>query len=328
LSNAVESNIQDMLPRQADEMKQVNLTRYAWLSIAAAVATITLKAGAYVLTGSVGLLSDALESIINLVAAIIALWVLKVAAQPPDEDHMFGYGKVEYFSSGIEGSLIFLAAVSIGYAAVIRLLNPRPLEQIGIGLAISIFATVINLFVALTLLRVGRARQSIVLEADGHHLMTDVWTSVGVIVGVGAVTLTGWWRLDPIVAILVAVNILWSGWKLIKRSVMGLIDTAVPKDVNEKIVAILDGFAARETIGYHALRTRQSGAFKFIYVHILVPGRWSVQQGHDLLEKLEAEVQREISSSVVFTHLEPEEDPVSYQDIELIRNKEDEKIPT
>ena len=297
-----------------------NLTRYAWFSIAAAVATITLKAAAYLTTGSVGLLSDALESIINLIAAIVALWVLKVAAQPPVELRRFGYGKVEYFSSGIEGALIIIAAISISYAAIDRLLAPRPLEQIGIGLTISLLATAINFFVARVLLRVGRARHSIVLEADGHHLMTDVWTSVGVVVAVGAVTLTGWWRLDPIVAILVAINILWSGWKLIKRSIQGLIDTAIPREMHDKIVTVLERYVETDKIQYHALRTRQSGSQHFITVHILVPGTWTVQRGHDLLERIEDDMQRQIKSVSVLTHLEPIEDQVSYDDTELLRS--------
>jgi cation diffusion facilitator family transporter len=300
-------------------MREENLTRFAWLSIAAAVSTIALKASAYYVTGSVGLLSDAMESIINLVAAIVALWVLKVAAQPPDEEHAFGHGKVEYFSSGIEGALIFIAAVSIGYAAIERLINPQPLEQVGVGLIISLIATGINLFVARVLLRAGKKHHSIVLEADGRHLMTDVWTSVGVVAGVGLVTLTDWQRLDPIVAILVALNILWAGWNLINRSILGLMDTTVPKEIYDRIVKILDDFAARENITYHALRTRQSGAQKFIYFHVLVPGDWTVQRGHDLLEEIEAEIRREVKNAAIFTHLEPTEDPVSYEDIELIR---------
>jgi len=303
------------------DQSRSDLTRFAWLSIAAAVATISLKAGAYYLTGSVGLLSDALESIINLVAALIALWVLKIAAQPPDEEHMFGHEKVEYFSSGIEGSLILIAALSIIYAAVGRLIEPQPLEQIGLGLAVSLLATVINLVVARLLLRAGRDNHSIVLEADGHHLMTDVWTSVGVIVGVAAVNFTGLLRLDPLIAILVAINIVFSGWALIRRSVHGLLDAAAPAETQEQIVAILARFVDREKIAYHALRTRQSGARKFIYLHVLVPGSWTVQKGHDLLEELEAELHREITNSVVFTHLEPLEDPVSYEDANLIRER-------
>lgn len=300
-------------------MQQNNLTRYAWLSIAAAIATISLKSGAYLVTGSVGLLSDALESIINLVAAVIALWVLKIAAQPPDEGHTYGHGKVEYFSSGIEGAMIILAAVSICYAAVDRLIHPQPLEQIGIGLLISIIATVINFVVARILLRAGKENHSIVLEADGHHLMSDVWTTVGVIFGIGLVYATGWWRLDPIMAILVAINILWSGGKLINRSIQGLLDAALPKDIHGKIVEILDSYVKENEIDYHALRTRQAGTYKFINVHILVPGKWTVDQGHDLIEEIEGKLRLEIRNSVVFTHLEPIESPVSYEDIDLIR---------
>jgi cation diffusion facilitator family transporter len=258
--------------------------------------------------------------LINLVAAVFALWILKVAAQPPDELRRFGYGKVEYFSSGIEGSLIILAAISICYAAVLRLIYPAPLDQIGFGLVISLIATGINFFVARILLDVGKRRHSIVLEADGQHLMTDVWTSVGVVIGVGLVTVTGWFRLDPIVAILVAVNILWSGWKLITRSVRGLIDTAIPKEMHDKIVEVLDSRGETEKIRYHALRTRQSGSQHFVTVHILVPGDWTVQKGHDLLEVIEDDIQKLIPNVSVMTHLEPIEDPVSYDDIELVRN--------
>ena len=301
-------------------MQRENLTRFAWLSIAAAVVTIALKAAAYYFTGSVGLLSDALESLINLAAAIVALFTLKIAAAPADDEHAFGHDKAEYFSSGIEGALIFLAAISIAYAAVQRLLYPQPLEQIGIGLAISFLATLINFAVARVLLKAGREHHSIVLEADGHHLMTDVWTSVGVAVGVAAVTLTGWWRLDPLVAILVAVNILWSGWQLINRSVQGLIDVAVSKEVQDEVVRVLDDYVAREKIDYHALRTRQAGAQKFVNVHILVPGAWTVQKGHDLLERIEADIRQTVGNCAVFTHLEPLEDPVSHEDIDLIRN--------
>lgn len=305
----------------ADTEPLQNLTKYAWFSIAAAVATITLKSIAYFATGSVGLLSDALESLINLIAAVIALWVLRVAAQPPDDLRRFGYGKVEYFSSGIEGSLIVIAAISICYTAVLRLLNPVPLEKIGFGLAISLVATAINLFVARLLLKVGKSRNSIVLEADGHHLMTDVWTSAGVVVGVGAVTLTGWLRLDPIVAILVAVNILWSGSKLIKRSVQGLIDTAIPKELHDSVVRVLEQYRVSDGVQFHALRTRQSGSHHFVTVHVLVPGDWSVKQGHDLLERIEDDIQVEIPNVSVLTHLEPIEDPVSYDDTDLLRGK-------
>jgi cation diffusion facilitator family transporter len=299
-----------------------SLTRYAWLSIGAATATIALKTGAYYVTGSVGLLSDALESLVNLVAAIVALAVLTIAARPPDEDHAYGHEKVEYFSSGVEGGLILLAAGSIIYSSFGRLINPQPIEQVGLGLAISVTASVVNFVVARILLQAGRQYHSITLEADAHHLMTDVWTSVGVVVGVGAVALTGWERLDPIIAMLVAVNIIWSGFQIIQRSALGLIDTALPGDERARVVALLDGYAEREGVQFHALRTRQAGARRFCSFHILVPGSWTVAHGHMLLERIEADVRHALPNTTVFTHLEPLEDPTSFADQTLDRSEE------
>ncbi|MGI8468990.1 MAG: cation diffusion facilitator family transporter [Pyrinomonadaceae bacterium] len=305
----------------SQETKWKNLTKYAWLSIGAAIITITFKGTAYFYTGSVGLLSDALESLINLVAAIIALLMIKVAAQPPDEEHSFGHDKAEYFSSGIEGTLIFIAALSIGYAAILRVLEPQPLEHLTAGLIISSIATVVNLIVGRMLIKAGKRHQSIILEADGKHLMTDVWTSVGVILGVLAVSLTGWTRFDPIIALVVAVNIIWTGFQLIRRSVLGLMDTAVEPETQEKITEILDRFVTEEKIDYHALRTRRAGARKFIYVHILVPDEWTVQRGHDLIDKIEGEILRAVPESAIFSHLEPLEDPASFADMELFRSR-------
>ncbi|MBA4186054.1 MAG: cation transporter [Acidobacteria bacterium] len=302
-------------------MKRENLSRYVWLSVLAAVLTITLKAAAYFFTGSIGLLSDALESVINLVAALIALLIIKIAAQPPDDDHAFGHDKAEYFSSGIEGMLIFFAAFGIFYSAVPRLFAPQPLERIGIGLSITLVATLINLIVGLILIRAGRQHHSIILEADGRHLLTDVWTSVGVVLGIVVVGLTGWFALDPIIALLVALNILWTGFQLIRRSALGLMDTAVSSETQEKIEEILNSFIKEKKIDYHALRTRQSGARKFISVHILVPDDWTVQKGHDLTEEIEDEIRQAVPESTVFTHLEPLEDPSSFYDLELFRRK-------
>ncbi|HMQ34633.1 MAG TPA: cation diffusion facilitator family transporter [Chloroflexaceae bacterium] len=299
-----------------------SLTRFAWLSIGAAAATIGLKAAAYLITGSVGLLSDALESLVNLVAAVVALVVLTIAARPPDEDHAYGHDKAEYFSSGAEGALILIAAASIIYAAVGRLLDPQPIEQAGLGLAISVAASAINLVVARVLLQAGRHYHSITLEADAHHLMTDVWTSVGVVVGVAAVALTGWQRLDPIIAMIVAANIIWSGARILRRSALGLLDTALPGEDRAKVVAILAGYAEREGVQYHALRTRQAGARRFCSVHILVPGAWTVARGHMLLERIETDVRRALPNATVFTHLEPLEDPASFEDQSLDREKE------
>ena len=292
--------------------------RYALISVAAALATIALKGGAYLLTGSIGLLSDALESLVNLAAALVALLALWVAARPADAEHTYGHTKAEYFSSGFEGVLIFLAAASIMYTALRRLLHPQAIEAPGIGLAISAAATAINFGTARVLFAAGRRNDSITLEADAQHLMTDVWTSVGVIVGVGAAVLTGWHRLDAIVAIAVAVNVLRSGGKLLWRSMLGLLDTALPDDMVGTIRAILDAHSA-EGVRYHALRTRQAGARRFIAFHILVPGGWTVQRGHDLLEAIEEQIRAAVPNSTIDTHLEPIEDPVSWEDTRLER---------
>jgi cation diffusion facilitator family transporter len=291
---------------------------YAWLSIGAAVAAIALKTGAYWLTDSVGLLSDALESLVNLVAAAVALVALTVAARPADEDHSFGHDKAEYFSSGLEGGLILLAAFAIAVTALDRLLHPRPLVHVGLGLAVSLVASLINLGTALVLLSAGRRHHSITLEADAHHLMTDVWTSAGVLVGVGAVRLTGLGWLDPVVAFAVAGNIVRMGVRLVRRSMRGLMDAALPGDEQGVIREVLDGFRG-EGVDYHALRTRRAAARRFVSVHILVPGAWTVQRGHDLLERVEAAICARLPNLTIFTHLEPLEDPVAWGDEGLDR---------
>jgi len=296
------------------------LTRFAWLSITAAVITIALKTAAYFITGSVGLLSDAVESIVNLVGGIMALAMLTVAARPADADHAYGHGKAEYFSSGVEGSLILVAAISIAVAAVMRLVTPKPLQEIGMGLAVSVAASVVNLVVALVILRAGRKHNSITLEANARHLLTDVWTSVGVLGGVGAVALTGWQRLDPMVALLVAANIVWTGVGIVRRSIGGLMDMALrPEDVTS-VRKILDGYVA-EGVQFHALRTRQAGARKFVSVHVLVPGDWTVQRGHELLERIEGDIRRAVPDAVAFTHLESLDDPASWEDETFERDK-------
>jgi cation diffusion facilitator family transporter len=304
--------------RGAQEDGIEKLTRYAWISVAAAVATIGLKGGAYVLTGSVGLLSDALESLVNLLAAIVALRALAVAARPADEEHAYGHTKAEYFSSGFEGALVLVAAVLIVATAVGRILNPVPLTRLGTGITISMIASVINFGVARVLFRAAREHASIALEADAHHLMTDVWTSVGVLAGVGLVGLTGWQLLDPIVALLVAANIARVGSSLVRRSMLGLLDTALPPEVQGEIQQVLDRHRTNG-IEFHAFRTRRSGARRFMSVHVLVPGAWTVQRGHDLLEEIEAEIRRAVPRLTVFTHLEPVEDPVAWHDTTLER---------
>jgi cation diffusion facilitator family transporter len=277
---------------------------------------MALKAGAYLLTGSVGLLSDALESIVNLVGAIMLLSMLILAARPADDNHTYGHSKAEYFSSGFEGSLILIAAGSIIYTAIMRLINPKPLEQLGLGLLVLVIASLINLGTSLIMRRAGRRHNAVSLIANSHHLMTDVWTSVGVLVGVGAVAITGWQPLDSIVAILAAINILWSGFSIVRESVYGLMDTALPQEDLDKIELTLEKYKC-QGVEFHALRTRLAGASKFVNMHVLVPNEWTVEHGHALLNQLESELKETLPNSNIFTHLEPLHDPTSYTDIEV-----------
>jgi cation diffusion facilitator family transporter len=302
-------------PTTGQPPQRRDLTRYAWLSIAAAIATIVLKTGAWWLTGSVGLLSDAAESSVNLVAAIVALFALRLAARPADDTHHYGHTKAEFFSAAAEGTMIFVAALFIIVSAVNRFLHPQPLENVGIGLAISVGASVINGLVALVLLRAGRAHRSLTLVADGKHLMTDVWTSVGVVVGVVVVALTGIVRLDPVIALLVGLNIIWTGWKLLQESANGLMDAALRAEENESIVRVLHDFTT-EDVTFHGLRTRASGHRGFAELHVLVPGSWSVQRAHDVVERIEQRLAEEVPSVTLSTHIEPVEDPRSYDDYE------------
>ncbi|MCB0025448.1 MAG: cation transporter [Caldilinea sp.] len=290
-----------------------------YLSIGAAVTTIGLKGLAYLLTGSVGLLSDAMESLVNLVAALLALFLLTIAERPPDDEHAYGHTKAEYFSSAAEGALILLAAYSIASAALQRIANPQPLENVGIGLLVSVVASAINFGVARVLLQAGKRYNSITLEADAHHLMTDVWTSAGVIAGIIAVSLTGWLILDPLIAMAVAANIIWSGIQLMRRSALGLLDSAIPQAERDKIVAVLERFAP-QGVAYHSLRTRQAGQRRFISAHILVPGKWTVQRGHNMLEQIEHDIRGALPGpTTILTHLEPLEDPVSMEDMAIDR---------
>jgi cation diffusion facilitator family transporter len=297
-----------------------SLLRYAAISIAAALVTIAMKGGAYLMTGSVGLLSDALESLVNLLAAVVALGAIAAAERPEDEEHAYGHTKVEYFASGFEGALILVAAATIAVTAGSRLLDPQPVEAVGVGLAIVTVASLLNLWVARVLMRAGQRYGSIVLEADAQHLMSDVWTSAAVIVGVAIAASTGWHWLDPVLALLVAVNIVRIGIDLLRRSASGLLDTSLPERMRESIVAVLRGFEA-QGVQFHALRTRQAGTRRFISFHILVPGEWTVQRGHDLLEQIEDRVRETVPNSSVFTHLEPLEDPISWEDTRLERRR-------
>ncbi len=294
------------------------LHRYAYLSIGAAVVTIALKGLAYLLTGSVGLLSDAVESLVNLAAALVALTALIIAARPPDESHEYGHDKIEYFSSGIEGTLILVAGVSIIATSIDRLLRPHAVEQIGIGLGLSVLASLVNFGVAMVLDRVGKANDSVTLQADAHHLMTDVWTSVGVLTGLIVVGISGVTWLDPVIALVVALNILRIGIVLLRKSVDGLMDTPIPEPERRAVEGVIHKF---ETSGiqFHALRTRQSGARRFISVQVLVPPRWTVKQAHDVVEDIEREMRAVVPHSRVFTHLEPQGDPAAFDDLGLDR---------
>ncbi len=294
-------------------MSKRSPVQYILFSVATSVVTMALKAGAWLLTGSVGLLSDALESGVNLAAALVALVALSYAQAGEDEDHNFGHQKAEYFSSGIEGALIFVAAAAIIWSAVPRLIVPRPLEQVGLGLALSVLAAGANLLCGWFLLKGAREHRSITLEADAHHLLTDVWTTAGVIVGVAVVHFSGWLVLDPLIAIAVALHILWTGGKLIHRSFHGLMDRAIPEAEREVIVGVLEQL---KPLGghFHRLRTRAAGPKSFVDVHILVPGSMSVHDGHDLAHRLEQQIEAALPHVEVLTHLEAIEDPRSWEE--------------
>ena len=294
-----------------------DLRKYAWLAIATAVVTVLLKASAWAITGSVGLLSDAAESMVNLVAAIAALVALTIAARPADDNHHFGHTKAEYFSAALEGVMVFVAAASIIYLGIDRLLNPRPLESLGIGMVISLLAAVLNGVVGRLLIKVGTEHRSVTLRADGKHLMTDVYTSVGVVVGLLLVWLTGWGWLDPVVAILVGLNILFTGYKLISESAAGLMDASLSTEDNARIHAILEAHTEKGRIEFHAVRTRESAARQFMEMHMLVPGEWTVLRGHDAMEDLVEKIVAEFPAMRVTGHLEPISDPRSYEDINL-----------
>lgn len=300
-------------------MARDRLIRYAGLSVAAAVLTIALKGAAYALTGSVGLLSDALESLVNLASALMAMAMLAVAARPADDGHNYGHDKAEYFSSALEGAAILAAALLIAWAALPRLLNPQPIEQVWIGLAISGTASLINLAVSRVLMRAGRAHESVTLQADAHHLMTDVWTSVGIVAGVVLVQLSGWLWLDPLIALAVAAHIAWTGLRILGNAFDGLMDAALPGPELAAVRELLDGYKREHDVDWHALRTRVAGSRRFVSVHLLVPGAWSVQRAHDLAERIEAELGQRLRRLHVITHLEPIEDAVSWRDTGLER---------
>lgn len=308
------------MPAERDDTRRrQRLIRVISIAIAVSLLTISLKTGAWLLTGSVGLLSDAIESVVNLVAAVFGLGVILWSTRPPDEDHAYGHEKADYVSAGFEGALILLAAFTIAYAAIDRLIHPAGLSEVGVGLAISVVATLINLGAATLLIRTGREEESMTLVADGRHLMTDVWTTAGVVVGVGLVWLTGWQTLDPIIALLVAGNIVRTGVSLVRGSMSGLMDKALPPAEIAAVNAVLARYEDSGKVEFHALRTRKAGRRSFITVHVLVPGEWSVQAGHDFAERVEEDLRLTAEPATVFTHLEPVEDPVSFEDTELDR---------
>jgi cation diffusion facilitator family transporter len=297
----------------------MQLERYAWLAIGTAVLTLALKALAWWLTGSVGMLSDALETLVNLAAAGMALWVLRFAAAPPDKEHPWGHSKAEYFSAGIEGAMIVVAAAGIVWSALPRLSEPRPLDTPLVGIALTALATACNLAVGLVLVRAGKANDSVTLEADGRHLLTDVWTSAGVIAGVFLVTQTGWLRLDPLIALAIAAYIVWTGLGLVRRSVAGLLDEAIPEAEQQEVAKLFAEYSHRYGMSFHALRTRQAGARRFISFHMLVPDHWTVSQAHRLSEEIESRIRSVVPGAGILTHIEPISDPASYEDQELDR---------
>lgn len=292
----------------------VNLERYGWLSLATGVVVFTMKIAAWAVTGSVGLLSDALESTVNIAAAIVAILALRTANRPADANHPFGHGKVEYLSAMFEGVMILFAATAIVVTSVQRLIDPQPLQQVGLGLVISVVASLLNGSVAVLLIRVGRTHRSAVLVADGKHLMTDVWTSAGVVLGVAAVALTGWERLDPLIALAVAANIVITGWVLVRSSASHLMDEPLPRGEIDEIRTVLRGYRS-PSLQFHGLQTRAAGRQRFVSLHVLVPGATSVQDAHDLADELERSLSDRLGGAIVTTHLEPLEDPKSWDDI-------------
>ncbi len=304
----------DMTNQNEPHGNRAALTRFAWISIGASITTIALKSSAYLLTNSVGFLSDAVESIVNLVAGVMALAMLTIAARPPDDVHTYGHSKAEYFSSTTEGILILVAAGGIIFTAIQRFFDPQPLERLGLGLVISAVASVVNFAASRILLKAGRRENSITLEADAQHLMTDVWTSVGVISAIGFVALTGWQTLDPIIAVLVGLNIVWTAYQLLRRSVAGLMDAALPEQEQKRIEAVMEKYHAKG-VAFHALRTRQSAARRFVSVHVLVPGAWTLHDAHHIAEDFEGDIRKELSDAIVQTHLEPVDDEISMHDV-------------
>ncbi len=291
-------------PSQTEVPNRV-LERFLWLSLTAAVVILGIKLAAAALTGSIGLWSDAMESTVNVFAAGVALWALRLSAKPADHNHDFGHGKAEYFSAAVEGSMILVAAAVIIIGAVLRLVSPVPLEHLGVGLLLLAVATTLNLGVGLLLVRTGRRHRSITLEADGQHLLTDVWTSVGVLVGIAVVYFTGLTWLDPVIALVVGANILFTGYKLVRRSVVGLLDGTLPPDEVSRVSEALAEVARDPRVNVAQLRTRESGRQRFVYATVTVPGEWTVDRSHDLADQVEEAVDAALPGTTTFVHIEP-----------------------
>lgn len=283
------------------------LERFLWLSLSTAIVILAIKIAAAALTNSIGLWSDALESTVNVVAAFVALWALRLSAKPADHNHDFGHGKAEYVSAGVEGSMIFVAAAAIVIGAVMRFIRPAELEQLGLGLLLSTLATTLNLAVGLVLIRAGQAHRSITLEADGRHLLTDVWTSVGVLVGLVLVIVTGWRVLDPIIGLVVGVNILFTGYGLVRRSIVGLLDGTLPPEDVDQVKAVLQRIAGDPAVTIAQVRTRESGRQRFVYATVTVPGEWTVKRSHDLADAVEDAIDEALPGTTTFVHVEPSE---------------------
>jgi cation diffusion facilitator family transporter len=298
-------------------MADPSLFKPVLLSVAAAIVTLLLKGAAYFLTGSVGLLSDAAESLINLLAALTAYLSLWYASRPVDESHTYGHDKIEYFSSGLEGVLILVAAGGIAWYAIVRLFSPELPQNLEVGTAISVLASLVNLVVAQILIRQGRKHRSIVLEADGKHLMTDVWTSVGVLLGLGMVYLTHVEVLDPLIALLVSANIVWTGFDLVRRSFNGLMDHALPAKEMNAVRSAIEGVLGPGT-HFHALRTRQAGTHRFADFHLLVAGDLPVRRAHDLANRVEQAVRDSVPGIEVTIHIEPIDERASWEDSALL----------
>lgn len=298
-------------------MVEPRLRNPVLLSILVAVVTLALKWLAYRLTGSVGLLSDAAETVVNLLAAVTAYLSLHYAARPVDTSHTYGHEKIEYFSSGLEGLLIVAAALSIAWYSIHRLFDPEPLEPLGPGLALLVLATALNGVTACVLLRSAHKHNSIILEADGKHLLTDVWTSSGVLAGLCLVWLTGWQVMDPLLGLAVAAHVCWTGFELLLQSFNGLMDHALPRGEQDAVRAAIAAHLA-PGMDFHALRTRQAGSRRFADFHLLVPGRMTVQEAHDHTERVEQALRVTLPGLEVTVHIEPVEARVAYEDSALL----------